>query len=352
MSDTGRQALEERIKALMLTEPSDDRALSDEAVLSELLQDLSVCQRELIAPYARLLAARPSNTGLPTDVFRFARIASFPEAETKRTFRTSGTTNGARGEHHYRDLSLYDLGARIAARRMLFPDVEKMRLILLVAPEDQVPDSSLGYMLARFVEWFGSSHEYVWPADVHALSSALASSMEPVALLGTSFAFVHVCDQADTRWALPPGSRIMQTGGFKGRSRTLDTSAMRALLSESFGIPQTHIVSEYGMTELSSQMYETSLVDALAGRESGERHYWAPWWMRVTPVHPATLIQAGLDEDDIGILRLEDCANLDSVACLQTADRGRLVPGGFQLLGRDPNAVPRGCSLAAEEALA
>ncbi|MFT5356557.1 MAG: hypothetical protein ACI9KE_003782 [Polyangiales bacterium] len=338
-----REALEKRIRALMTTDPRGD-------ALHKLFEDLRIYQREHIAPYERMLAARSQLAGLPTDVFRFARIASFPEAETERTFRTSGTTSGARGEHHYRDLSLYDLGARIAARRMLFPDVDRMRLILLVAPEDQVPDSSLGYMLARFAEWFGSSHEYIWPANADALAAALAASDEPVALLGTSFAFVHVCDETTERWALPAGSRIMQTGGFKGRSRTLDASAMRALLRETFGIPETHIVSEYGMTELSSQMYETSLVDALAGR-TDERHYWAPWWMRVTPVDPATL-QPIEEQTGVGILRLEDAANLDSVACLQTADRGQLVDGGFQLLGRDANAVPRGCSLAAEEALA
>ena len=327
----------------MTTEPENSDALST------LLEDLCAYQREHVAPYERLLSARPHKPGLPTDVFRFARISTFPAQETKRTFRTSGTTNGARGEHHYRDLSLYDLGARIAARRMLFPDVDKMRLILLVAPEDQVPDSSLGYMLARFVEWFGTSHQYVWPADATTLAAAIASSDEPIALLGTSFAFVHVCDETTKRWSLPAGSRIMQTGGFKGRSRTLDSDGMRVLLRETFGVPDTHIVGEYGMTELSSQMYETSLVDALAGRVR-ERHYWAPWWTRITPVDPDTLRPMS-DDGDIGILRLEDSANLDSVSSLQTADRGRLVPGGFQLLGRDPNAVPRGCSLAAEEAL-
>ncbi|MFK7998350.1 MAG: acyl-protein synthetase [Polyangiales bacterium] len=337
-----RDTLHQRIQAAMTSAPDED-------VVDALFADLRAYQRERIAPYERMLAARSHPAGLPTDVFRFARIAAFPEAESTRTFRTSGTTHGARGEHHYKDLTLYDRGAQIAARRMLFPDVDKMRLILLVAPEDQVPDSSLGYMLARFTEWFASSHEYVWPANAAALSTALAKSQEPVALLGTSFAFVHVCDEATRRWALPPGSRIMQTGGFKGRSRTLDASAMRALLSETFGIPESHIVSEYGMTELSSQMYETSLVDALAG-SARERHYWAPWWMRVTPVDAATLLPS-VSAGDVGILRLEDAANLDSVACLQTADRGRLVPGGFQLLGRDPNAVPRGCSLAAEEAL-
>ena len=37
--------------------------------------------------------------------------------------------------------------------------------------------------------------------------------------MGTSFAFVHALDLlAGARFALPPGSRAMHTGGFKGRS--------------------------------------------------------------------------------------------------------------------------------------
>ena len=150
---------------------------------------------------------------------------------------------------------------------------------------------------------------------------------------------------AGERFELATGSRIMQTGGFKGRSREVDPTQMRVLLSERYGVAETHIVSEYGMTELSSQMYETCLVDSLAGRVR-TRRYAAPWWVRVTPVDPITL-----EPSSEGILRIEDCANLDSVAAIQTADRARLLADGFELLGRDPNAVPRGCSLAIEEAL-
>ena len=103
------------------------------------------------------------------------------------------------------------------------------------------------------------------------------------------------------------------------------------------------------MTELSSQMYETSLRDALLGREAATRRFAVPGWVRAVPVHPETL--KPLPRGETGILRIEDLANLDSCAVVQTADLARTVGDGFVLLGRAEGAVPRGCSLAMDEAL-
>jgi len=50
-------------------------------------------------------------------------------------------------------------------------------------------------------------------------------------------------------------------------------------------------------------------------------------------------------------LRIDDCANIDSVCCIQTADLARRLDDGIVVLGRARGAVPRGCSLAADQAL-
>ena len=71
--------------------------------------------------------------------------------------------------------------------------------------------------------------------------------------------------------------------------------------------------------------------------------------MRATPVDPETL--APVPEGQEGILRIDDCANLHSVCSIQTADRARREGSDLVLLGRAAGATPRGCSLAAEEAL-
>jgi hypothetical protein len=292
---------------------------------------------------------------VPTDVFRMARVAAHPPALDVKTFLTSGTTSGARGAHHLCDLSLYDLSARAVAAQALFPDMPRMTLISLVAPEHEAPESSLSYMVARFHDWFGAAgsacawHQGALDPDrlARALDRAVAEDT-PVALLGTSFAFVFAEDALGRQWRLPARSRIMQTGGFKGRSREVAPHAMRALLEARYGVPESFIVAEYGMCELSSQLYETSLVDALAGR-AGPRRLRAPAWVRASIVDPDTL--APVQGDQVGLVRIDDVANLDTAWAVQTSDLGRRVDDGIVLLGRAAGAMPRGCSLAVEEAL-
>ena len=66
-------------------------------------------------------------------------------------------------------------------------------------------------------------------------------------------------------------------------------------------------------------------------------------------VDPETL--APVAPGEVGVLRLDDPANLDSVCAVQTSDLARRVEGGIALIGRAAGAVPRGCSLAIEEAM-
>ena len=376
--DPRRAALALRVAALI---DAVAAGRPDEGARDALLADLRAWQAEHVAPYARLVAAheRRASTltheaasagpALPTDVFRMVRVSTYDEREDVRVFQTSGTTNGARGAHAFRDLSLYDRAARAAADAALFPDLAprtaddaqgRMRLVVLAPREEEAPDSSLSYMLARFAEWYGASGEhgvtYAYSRDAID-ASALRAALEraerdvaPLALLGTSFAFVFA-DEAlgEQRFALPAGSRIMQTGGFKGRTRELVPEQMRALLAARYGVPDTHIVAEYGMTELSSQLYETTLAAALRGEVAAPRTLSVPGWMRATAVDPETLEPVAPDE--VGVLRLDDPANLDSVCAIQTADLARQDATGLVLIGRAPGAVPRGCSLAIEEAL-
>jgi hypothetical protein len=333
----------------------------DDATRDHLLAELTRDQAEHVTAYRRFLAAetrRPSafeRPALPTDVFRFARVARHVAAEDVRLFRTSGTTAQARGEHALRDLTLYDRAAYAAARYMLFPDRPRMQLCVLAPEEHAAPDSSLSYMLARFGSWFGDAQSrYVWRdgrIDCDLLAACLRSAeqhAEPIALLGTSFAFVHA-DEAfgSQQFALPPGSRIMQTGGFKGRSRTLEPAAMLELLSARYGIDPAYVVQEYGMTELSSQCYETPLRAALLGETPKPRQLWVPGWMRAVPIDPNTLEPTPAGQ--AGLLRIDDLANLDSVCAIQTSDLALREGEGILLLGRAPDAVARGCSLAVEE---
>ena len=348
-----RAAFADRIEAMIARFASGEHV--EPEARDELIEELAAWQASTIPEYGRLSRRGQWPPALPTDVFRFRRIAAHPAAEDLRVFRSSGTTSADRSVHVYRDLSLYDAAAQATARHMLFPDVERIRLIILTPSEQEAPDASLEYMLARFAEWFGTQATWVWrngALDIALLEQELADACtraEPVALLGTSFAFVHAEDGLEgRRFELQSGSRIMQTGGYKGRSREVDPDALLDAMRSRYGIPDPFIINEFGATELSSQLYETTLRERIEGTP-GPRRLWAPPWMRATPVDPDTL--EPVEGDAVGLLRIDDCANLDSVCCIQTADLCRRLDDGIVVLGRASDARARGCSLTADQAL-
>jgi len=330
--------------------------------------DLARFQASQIEGYARLCRARHVDVGalalagdipaVPTDAFKLTRVATFPGELTARTFRTSGTTVGARGESSLRDVRTYDAAAIAFGRRWLVRDLDRRVPVVVLGPSPELAhDSSLVHMCDEFVRTFGvpappSSTYLVDEAGIidlgmfdERVAFALAQN-EPMLILGTSFAFVHFIDAVGKdSFVLPRGSRVMQTGGYKGRSREVPAAVLRADLARVFGVDVRAIVGEYGMTELSSQFYERTLFDAAAPLGL----YAEPPWARVVPVDPDTL--APVPDGSVGIAKVVDLMNVDSAVAVLTQDRVRRVGDGFELLGRAPGAPPRGCSIAIEELL-
>jgi len=292
--------------------------------------------------------------GVPTEVFKVARVACFAEGFDRRVFLTSGTTGEVRGRHPFADTAVYASGCVATAARLLLPR-DRYRCVFVAEPEHEAPGSSLTFMLARFAERWdraGSAAETFFVrqgvVDVAGVQRALAEAVAddvPVALLGTSFGFVHLLDGLQSAPALqvPEGSVAMLTGGFKGRAREVQPAAMAEGLRAAWG-PGLEIVHEYGMTELSSQAYAPSRP------EGGPSRYQAPPWMRLDVVDPDTL--EVLPPGHVGLVRVLDLANVGSALVVQTSDLGRVHPdGGLELLGRAPGATPRGCARAMDALL-
>jgi len=329
--------------------------------------DLSRFQHRRVPGYARLCAARGVDVrtitragqapAVPADAFKLSRVFAFDDAEASVTFRTSGTTVGARGAHPMRHTRSYDAAALAFGRAMLAPDLPPQTPVIVIGPSaEEAPDSSLAHMcdlFAREMQGGGVGAAFVRAgaidlAGLRARIGALRPG-ERAIVLATSFALVHMIDalapELDGALALPAGSRVMQTGGFKGRAREVSADDLARDVARVFRIEPRWIAGEYGMTELSSQFWEATIVDPVARRGV----YLEPPWARVVPVDPVSLDP--VPEGEVGIARIEDLANVDSAFAVQTHDRVRRVHGGFELLGRAAGAAPRGCSIALDEML-
>jgi hypothetical protein len=315
------------------------------------------CERRGVSP--RTVEHWGAIPAVPTDAFKAAALVCGDPADAAAVFRTSGTTAGPerRGTHYLPDLALYDAALRAGFRAHLLPDGARPRMISLIPRPEQMRDSSLSHMAGAVVAdfgtgeggWYVSSEGGIDHAGLAEALRAAEAAGEPVCILGTAFALVHWLDalrDAGTRYRLPEGSRLMDTGGFKGRSREVTREELYGAVEERLGIPHAWCVNEYGMTEMSSQFYDG--VAGSASSSAGRLHVGPPW-VRTQATDPETL--RPLPHGETGVLRHFDLANLGSVMAIQTADLGVTSPEGFRVLGRARGAEARGCSLAMDDLL-
>lgn len=285
--------------------------------------------------------------GMVTDAFAHRRIAVHPPALDARVFRTSGTTSAmaGRGEHPLRLTETYEVAAVVWARKQVFDALRPAKIVALLPSPEEAPHSSLSFMVGVLGKHLGIPVSYFAPGDsldTEGVTQALRAP-EPLCVFGTSFALAAWMESIEQAVGVHPGSFCIYTGGFKGRSRELSKEEQRKQLGAALSLPSTRILSEYGMTELSSQLYEcTHSGDAAEG-------FAAPPWLGVVAVDPLTLepVRDGVE----GIAKFVDLANIDSVVAVQTYDRIVIDQGRVHLRGRLPNAEARGCSLAVEHLL-
>jgi len=287
---------------------------------------------------------------VPQELFKRKALFSHRLQAARYLYLTSGTTTGKSGRNRLLDIDLYRAGA-LAAVEKLGPFANKtgpLPLLFLTPSPQQQPHSSLSAMFGFFKQRWGAAGSGFFVEEgvlqlgrfLRALEKAAAAG-KPVGVLGTAFSFVHLIDSAAPRIKLPPGSFLLETGGFKGRSRTVEKAELYRALSARLGVPASAIWNEYGMTELSSQAYAH-------GVKGGHR---TPPWAQVSLLDPVTGLEAAAGQP--GLVRWVDLANVDGVLALETQDLAvRAKPGfgqPFQLIGRLPQLPKRGCSLDAEE---
>jgi hypothetical protein len=376
---------------------------------------------------------------VPTSAFKELELTCLAPNERTAVFHSSGTTEQKPSRHFHspESLKLYEVSLIPWFLKNVVPDLrftnDDLRLVCLAPPPPQAPHSSLVHMFetvrqklggasvpalsSRQSRWGGeggSRAEFLgsiaadgsWTLDGAAVVDALSPRRQPASpkrereggtpaglaeararrqdarpllLLGTAFSFVHLLDflaERNLRFDLPAGSRVMETGGYKNRSRSMPKTELHQFITERLGIPSSHIICEYGMSELSSQAYDgieagarpspgAATLNMRASSDfqespgasplrrpgrahSGSNIFHFPPWARVQIISPETGFE--MSDGETGLIRVFDLANVFSVMAIQTEDLAIRHGGGFELLGRATQAEPRGCSLMAQSA--
>jgi len=336
------------------TFPFEDRAFLLFALQFELNPDYRLlCESRGVSPMT--VQCWQQIPAIPTTAFKELPLSCIPSRARTAYFESSGTSRRIRGRHwhHAESLALYSeslLQWFEACRR---PDPHQPSMIILTPPPAAVPHSSLVFMFdALRRRWnidsstfLGELSDDAWTLDrarVHSAFQRATESNHPVAVFGTAFSFVQLLDDFATRSVrhnLPEKSWVLETGGYKGRSRAIPKVELHALITHHLGVPEFHIFSEYGMSELSSQAYDRLSEPGAAS----QRHFLFPPWARSRVISPETGTE--VRDGETGLLQVFDLANAFSVLAIQTEDLATRRGDGFELRGRATSSEPRGCSL-------
>lgn len=294
-----------------------------------------------------LTHAKHPNSFIPIRTFRRPTPPFLNPTDVHRLFLSSGTTT-KEGERSHSGFSRDGLLLYKAASLKTFSDLlgrlfsnqdpTNIPVLSLIPPPQVWPTSSLAQMLAWIAEF--------WPVtyikDVEQLTQGLKTKT-PVIVFGTGFHFVNLIDEG-FKTILPRGSYIIETGGTKGKSRSVTRRDLYRMLSDGLGVDGAHIVGEYGMCELASQAYDW-LDPNSAPVDIEDRTFRLPFWAPIWSMdHPSEAKAQGT-----GALLIWDRARIDCPAPIQVEDLADVVSShAFRLLGRIPSAPLKGCSLHVE----
>lgn len=267
---------------------------------------------------------------LPISCYKQHSILSPSQCSFEVVFESSGTASQIRSKHYVHDLNLY-VTSFMGAFRQFFGEPEQYCILGLLPSYLERPNSSLVYMVKHLIDQSNHPKSGFFLSNTQQLSEVLnemESTAQPALLFGVTFALLDFARDFPMRLS---STRIIETGGMKGRGEEMLKAELHAYLKQQFECQQ--IYSEYGMTELLSQAYSTN-----------DDVFYSPSWMSV-------FIRDLNDPLDIqptgkGGIQVADLANIHACSFIATDDLGEILPdGGFRVHGRIDHSEIRGCSL-------
>lgn len=296
--------------------------------------------------FCKALGIRPDEIYEP-DQIPLIPIDAFKEQPVKTgvweeeiMFMSSGTSGMKRSNHYVRYADLYRISL-INGFRLFYGTPSQWVLLGYTPGYDQNPHSSLIWMLKSLIEASENDLSRILPIGRpldQSLIDQIIRKGKRIMLFGAAFGLMDLSEQSLV--ILPENAVVMETGGMKTYKREIRRTELHHMLAENFSVTVGQIHSEYGMTELLSQAYDT-----------GDGWFRTPPWMRVNIFNPAAPMQQSADGEE-GLIGIIDLANIYSCSFLMTGDVGiKNEEGAFKVLGRWKKTNLRGCNFLLEEDL-
>jgi hypothetical protein len=285
----------------------------------------------------------------PTDAFKHEIVASFETERAVQAIMTSGTTRPNQRGRIFRDETgqkLVFTANRVMTGAYLFPDFktdERCRILLLVPSLEIAPTMGMAIGLDQSRQHFGTPDSMFLVGrtgvDIKGLVGALRDSertCRPVALIGATSAYVYFLKASRDKgisFRLPPGSRVCDGGGYRGRFGVVTRDDYYQLVEDVLGVPGHHCVNTLGLGETATNYFDDALRNEVRGLPASPRHKVSPPWTRtqVYDIESREVLPAG----KVGLLRHFDLCNLPTVLGVQSDNLGVMdEDGGFEIIGR------------------
>jgi hypothetical protein len=273
---------------------------------------------------------------LPIQAFKETKVLTTAEHSTFNIqhleFRSSGTSGMERSKHIISNPEIYQKS--IVQGMQHFYDLDDYVIWAYTPGYNQNPNSSLIWMLNTLIEREKSGLSKFLELGKGLAESELEKvqqSGKRLMLFGAAFGLMDLLE--NYRVQLPEDAVILETGGMKTHRREITKEELHLQLAEGFGLSQSQIHSEYGMTELLSQAYA-----------QGSLWFESVPWMKVSIRDPKAPMQE-VDHGEEGLIGVMDLANQYSCSFILTGDKGvQREDGKFQVLGRWNPKNLRGCN--------
>lgn len=280
---------------------------------------------------------------LPIQGFKDTEVITTPNNSKLNTqnstlsFQSSGTSGMDRSKHVVTEPEIYRQSIIRGVEQ--FYDLDEYVIWAYTPGYNSNPNSSLIWMLNTLIEREESGLskflELGKPLDGSEIKE-IQTAGKKLMLFGAAFGLMDIIGKFPVQ--LPDDTVILETGGMKTHRREITKEQLHKQLAEGFGLPQSRIHSEYGMTELLSQSYA-----------QGSLWFQGVPWLKVSIRNPkAPMNEMPVGEE--GLIGVIDLANLYSCSFILTGDKGiQRKDGAFQVLGRWNLQNLRGCNFLIDQ---